>query len=205
MFHHIPEPVQERMAYLEALDARDRVDGTPRSARLRQIPPETGRFIALMAAAAPPGQVLEIGASGGYSSLWLGLACRARGARLVTFERGGEKAARARETYARAGMDGTIHLVHGDALEHLPAYEQIAFCFLDIEKDLYPACYDLVVPRLVPGGMLLADNFTSHAEELQPLLEKILADDRLDALVVPIGKGVLLGRRVGVGPAAPLA
>jgi predicted O-methyltransferase YrrM len=198
MFHHIPELVRERMAYLEALDARDRVDGSPRSARLRQIPPETGRFIALMAAAAPPGQILEIGTSGGYSSLWLGLACQARGARLVTFESAGDKAARARETFAQAGMEKTIHLVHGDAREHLPAYEGIAFCFLDIEKDQYPTCYELVVPRLVPGGLLLADNFTSHADELQPLLEKIHADDRLDALVVPIGKGVLLGRRTNV-------
>jgi predicted O-methyltransferase YrrM len=202
MFHHIPEPVQQRMAHLEALDARDRLDGTPRSQRLRQIPPETGRFIALLAAAAPPGQILEIGASGGYSSLWLGLACKARGARLITFEMMEEKVALARETLAQAGLDESIQIVHGDALECLPTYERIAFCFLDIEKEHYPACYELVLPRLVPGGLLLADNFTSHAAELQPLLTKILADDRLDALVVPIGKGVLVGRRAGIGFAA---
>ncbi len=198
MFHPIPQPVQDRMAYLEALDARDRGDGTPRSQRLRQIPPETGRFIALMAATAPPGQFLEIGTSAGYSSLWLGLACRARGAHLVTFEVMEEKAALAHETFARAGMEGTIELVRGDALENLPQVEGIAFCFLDIEKEHYPACYELILPRLVPGGLLLADNFTSHADELQPLLEKIYADDRLDALVVPIGKGVLVGRLTDV-------
>ena len=198
MFHHIPQPSQERMAYLEARDSRDREDGTPRSQRLRQIPPATGRFIALMAAAAPPGQILEVGTSAGYSSLWLGLACRARGGRLITFEVMEDKAARARETFARAGLDEAIQLVHGDALEHLPAYERISFCFLDIEKELYPACYELVLPRLVPGGLLLADNFTSHAAELQPLLTRILADNRLDALVVPIGKGVLVGRLSGV-------
>ncbi len=204
MFHDIPKPIKDRMAYLEGLDTRDRVDGTARRERLRQVPPETGRFLALMAAAAPSGQFLEIGASGGYSGLWLGLACRARGARLVTFEIDGAKAARARETFTRAGLGDVVQLVDGDALEHLPQYEGIAFCFLDIEKELYRACYDLVVPRLVPGGFLLADNFTSHAAELEPLLAYILADKRLDALVVPVGKGVLLGRRAGLGRAAGL-
>ena len=50
MFHPIPKPMLDRMAYLEAVDARDREDGTPKAQRLRQIPPETGRFLALLAA-----------------------------------------------------------------------------------------------------------------------------------------------------------
>jgi predicted O-methyltransferase YrrM len=49
MFHTIPPSVLNRMAYLEAIDARDRQDGTPKAQRLRQIPPETGRFLALLA------------------------------------------------------------------------------------------------------------------------------------------------------------
>ena len=66
----------ERMQYLEAIDARDRLDGTPQTRRLRQIVPETGRFLTLLAASAHAGQVLEVGTSGGYSGLWLCLACR---------------------------------------------------------------------------------------------------------------------------------
>ncbi|HJS29992.1 MAG TPA: hypothetical protein VJ768_10245, partial [Anaerolineales bacterium] len=105
MFHQVPDSVQRRMHYLEEVDARDRGDGTPRLDRLRQISPETGRLVAMLAAAAPPGQVLEIGASGGYSSLWLGLACRQRGDRLVTFEILGSKAALARETLEAAQFE----------------------------------------------------------------------------------------------------
>ncbi len=74
MFHDIPPSVTRRMRALEAQDARDRVDGTHQKRRLRQVPPETGRFLALMAAAAPPGMVVEIGTSAGYSSLWIALA-----------------------------------------------------------------------------------------------------------------------------------
>ena len=82
MFADIPQPIAAEMSRLEELDGRDRVDGTPRLERLRQIPPETGRFISLLAAAAPAGHRIEIGTSAGYSTLWLVLA----GAPITTFE-----------------------------------------------------------------------------------------------------------------------
>ena len=86
MFHEIPEPILRKMVALESRDAADRLDGTPRLDRLRQIPPETGRFLALLAASAPDGAWIEIGTSAGYSALWLVLACRATGRILTTFE-----------------------------------------------------------------------------------------------------------------------
>jgi caffeoyl-CoA O-methyltransferase len=195
MFHDIPPLVQERMVFLEAVDARDRLDGTPKARRLRQIPPETGKLLALLAAGAPPGLVLEIGTSGGYSSLWLALACRARGDRLISFEEDANKVALARQNFQLAGVQELIQVVQGNALDLLPHYPGVAFCFLDIEKDVYTACYQSVVPNLVPGGLLCADNVISHAEELEQFLEDVEADPRLDALVVPVGKGVLVCRR----------
>lgn len=86
MFHNIPPGMARRMRDLEEIDARDRDDGTPRLERLRQVPPETGRFIALLAAAAPPGMVIEVWTSAGYSAMWLALACRETGRSLATFE-----------------------------------------------------------------------------------------------------------------------
>ena len=195
MFHSIPEPILARMAYLEDLDRRDRQDGTPRMQRLRQVPPESGRFLALMAAAAPPGPVLEIGTSAGYSTLWLALACRARRDRVTTFELLPAKVRLAQETFAAAQVEDAVELVAGDALAHLETFSAIAFCFLDAEKELYAPVYELVVARLAPGGLFLADNLLSHAEELAPFREAALADPRLDALVAPVGKGILLARR----------
>ncbi len=61
MFHNIPTAIIERMRYLEAIDAKDRQDGTERLQRLRQIPAETGKFIAMLAASAPKGDYIEIG------------------------------------------------------------------------------------------------------------------------------------------------
>ncbi len=197
MFNDTPRPLLDRMRELEEIDARDRADGTPRLQRLRQITPETGRFLALLAAAAPPGRYIEIGTSAGYSTLWLALACRQVGRRLTTFEILDEKAMLARQTIAAAGVDDVVELVHGDALAHLPNCGGVSFCFLDAEKEVYAECYEAVLPNLVPGGILVADNAISHRETLQPLLDRALTDDRVDALVVPIGKGELVCRKKG--------
>ena len=129
MFQDIPEQIQQRMKVLEEIDNRDRTDGTDRMARLRQIPPDTGRFIALLAATAPPGQLVEIGTSAGYSTLWLALACREMGRTITTFEILDDKAEMALETFAKAEVTDVVKLIHGDALMHLPNMREIAFCF----------------------------------------------------------------------------
>ncbi|PID86678.1 MAG: methyltransferase [Chloroflexi bacterium] len=192
MFHMISEAMQERMHYLEEMDAQDRQDGTAHLKRLRQIPPETGQFLALMAAGARNGRYLEIGTSAGYSTMWLSLA----GKPVTTYEVLPEKVALAQETFKQAGLAEQITLIHGDARAHLSAVEDVAFCFLDAEKDVYEACYDLLVPRMVSGGILICDNALSHQEVLQPFVARVLADHRVDAMVVPIGKGELLVRKI---------
>ena len=197
MFHTISTAMRDRMSYLEQIDARDRVDGTPRLERLRQIPPETGKFLALLAASAPAGAWVEIGASAGYSTMWLSLAARAVGKRIITFEVLEEKVRLARETFRLAGIEDVVQLVAGDALDHLRDMPEIGFCFLDAEKELYGECYELVVPRLVAGGLLIADNAINHRETLAPMLARALSDERVDAMIVPIGKGELVCRKIG--------
>lgn len=196
MFHNIRPSILARMQYLEMIDAQDRQDGTPRRNRLRQIPPETGRFLALLLAGAPEGAVLEIGTSAGYSTLWLALACEMQQRQVVTFELLAEKARIARETFQAAEVADIVTLVEGDALDNLPRYEQIGFCFLDAEKEIYEACYEAIVPKLVPGGLLVADNAVNHREALKPMIAKALKDERVDALIIPIGKGELVCRKV---------
>ncbi len=196
MFHSIRQSILARMQYLEQIDTKDREDGTPRFQRLRQIPPETGKFLALLAASAPEGTYLEIGTGAGYSTLWLALACEMLGRSITTFELLPEKAILARETFQVAQVEGVIELVEGDARHYLSQYDNIAFCFLDAEKEVYGECYEAVIPRLVKGGLLIADNAISHRELLKPVLDRALTDERVDALIVPIGKGVLVCRKV---------
>ena len=195
MFNDLSAATLERMHELEVRDEHDRDDGTPHLERLRQITPDTGRFIALWAASAPKGAMIEVGTSAGYSALWLAQACRLNERTLTTFEILPEKARLAIETFLITGVTDVVHLVEGDFLQHAEEFDDIAFCFLDAEKDVYEACYDVVVPKMVPGAILIADNATSHRDDLQSMIDRVLADDRVDAMVATVGKGELVCRR----------
>ncbi len=195
MFESISPAMLSRMRELEAIDLRDRTDGTPNRQRLRQIPPEVGKFLAILAASAPAGPCLEIGTSAGYSTLWLALAASATARRVTTFEIDAEKVELARATFAAAGVADLIDLEPGDALTHLHEHNGVGFCFLDCDKDLYLPCYELVLPRMVPGAILVADNAISHAAAVRPMLDRAMSDNRVDAVLVPIGSGELLCRK----------
>lgn len=196
MFEKISNSMRERMNYLEKLDERDRTDGTERINRLRQIPPDTGKFLAIIAANCPEGDFVEIGTSAGYSTMWISLAAIEKERTIKTYELLPEKIKLARETFRLAEIENYVQLIEGDAVENLKKLdEEIAFCFLDTEKELYEQCYDIAVPKLAKGGVLVADNAINHYETLKPMIEKALKDDRVDSLIVPIGKGELVCRK----------
>ena len=92
-------------------------------------------------------------------------------------------------------MDHIIELVADDARKHIERFNEIAFCFLDAEKKVYGEIYETVIPRLVKGGLLVADNAINHRKALQTMLDRVLSDERVDALIVPIGKGELVCRK----------
>jgi caffeoyl-CoA O-methyltransferase len=197
MFHDMPDRTRERMAYLERLDARHRkIDTLDHFDRLRQVPPATGKFLALLAAGAPKGKWLELGTSGGYSTMWLALAAREAGRTIITFEISPAKAELARGTFEAAGIEDLVGLVEGDALKYLGRYDKVAFCFMDLEKRLYVRAYEAVVPNLVRGGLLVADNVISHRDDVAPALRRAFADKRVDAQIVPVGSGLLVARKV---------
>jgi predicted O-methyltransferase YrrM len=94
-------------------------------------------------------------------------------------------------------MTDAVEVVEGEARQVLLTMKDIAFCFLDAEKEIYGECYDLVVPRMTAGGILVADNAINSRDVLQPMLERALSDPRVDGVIVPIGKGVLMCRKAG--------
>lgn len=195
MFEKITISMQERMRYLEEIDKRDRLDGTERLKRLRQIPPETGKFLALLAANCPCGEFVEIGTSAGYSSLWISLALQNREEKLITFEVLPEKVNLAKETFLVSQVNDKIQLIEGDFLQKYELISNVAFCFLDCEKNLYEKCFDKIADKLVSGGMLIADNAINHYDYLKGMINKAESDNRFDCLTVPIGKGEFICRR----------
>ncbi|TFG21418.1 MAG: O-methyltransferase [Promethearchaeota archaeon] len=194
MFHDIPSKILARMAFLEEEDARDRKKVISKLKRLRQIPPESGKFLALTASSAPPGKMIEIGTSAAYSTLWLSLAAKERAQKIDTFEVLIEKYNLALETVKVTETYDYIRVNFGNAMDLLKPFEEVAFCFLDAEKEDYKEFYNLIIPKMVKGGIFLADNVISHYKDVKPMLDIALQDPRVDALIVPIGKGILMCR-----------
>jgi predicted O-methyltransferase YrrM len=188
VFHDISPNMQQVMRALEEQVARDQPS-------LRSVSEEVGRCLALLAISAPQGAFLELGSSGGYSSLWLSLAARARGVTLTTVDLNEKKVALARENIGRAGAADSVEVRHGDALDYATRFENIAFCFSDIEPpELNAKVYEKVVPRLVPGGWLVIDNVTSPRIQTE-LLNRAEKDPRVDSVLLPFPKGDLICRK----------
>lgn len=194
--HLIPSVVRAAMAALEVRDTADREDGTPQSRRLRAISPEVGRFLLTLALANGSRTIVEVGTSSGYSTLWLALAARQLDGRVITFEIDPAKVELARATFAEAGVEDVVDLRPTDGVAGLAAMAVSAdLVFLDSEKDDYARLLEPAILALRPGGLLVADNLTSHEEDLAGFRDAALADPRLTGLVVPIGRGELVAVR----------
>jgi predicted O-methyltransferase YrrM len=167
-------------------DARE----TERPRRMLNITPDTGRLLWILVRSARASRILEVGTSNGYSTIWLADAARAAGGRVVTLEANAGKLALARGNFERAGVADVVDIVEGpaaDTLRSLPG--PFDFVFLDADRASYATYLDLVVPRLVPGGLLVADNVVSHAGELADYLARVKSHPSLFSVTVPVGNG----------------
>ena len=188
MFSEIPAEMLQVMRELEDQTARDQ-----RS--LRSVDTGVGRLLALLAMSAPSGVFVELGSSGGYSSLWLSLAARAKGVTLTTVDLDEKKVALAQENISRAGAADVVKVCHGNAFDYATSFEKLAFCFSDIEPpEANAKIYELIVPRLLPGGWLVIDNVTSPRNQTE-LLKRAETDPRVDSVFLPFPKGDLICRK----------
>jgi predicted O-methyltransferase YrrM len=181
------------LALLDAL-ARfgDENDGreTERPRRMLNVTPDTGRLLWILVRSSRATRLLEVGTSNAYSTIWLADAARAAGGRVTTLERNPAKATLARENLGRAGLLDHVEIVEGAAAETLPRLPgPFDFVFLDADRPSYRLYLDLALPRLRVGGLLVADNVVSHADELQDYLTRVKSHPDLFSVTVPIGKG----------------
>jgi caffeoyl-CoA O-methyltransferase len=181
------------LSRLEAQDAGERAAGLPSERRSRQVEPTTGRFLFALAAAQAGIEVLEIGGSRGYSSIWLAAGARVLGGRVVSLEQDPEKCAAWHSNVSEAGLEEWVDLVEGDAFETLGRAEDVFdLVFLDAEKDDYEALFALARPLLEPGGLVVADNVLSHSDPLAAYSAARQADPMLSSVTLPLDRGLEL-------------
>jgi caffeoyl-CoA O-methyltransferase len=179
------------LARLEEEDRAEREAGVPSEKRARQVAPTTGRFLFALAASQAGIEVLEIGGSRGYSSIWLAAGARVLGGRLVSLEHDPEKCARWRANITDAGLEEWAELVEGDAFVILRDIADIFdLVFLDAEKADYEALFALARPLLEPGGLVVADNVISHADPLGAYSAARQADPTLSSVTITLDRGL---------------
>jgi predicted O-methyltransferase YrrM len=175
-------------------DARE----TERPRRMLNITPDTGRFLWILARAARATRILEVGTSNAYSTIWLADAARATGGRVITLERDPNKVRLARENLARAGVARWVEVREGPAAETLAGLPgPFDLVFLDADRASYRTYLELAVPRLAPGGLLVADNVVSHRPELEDFLARVKTHPELLSVTVPVGKGEEVALKLG--------
>ena len=184
------------LAVLERLrqeDAEEREQGVARELRARAVAPTTGRFLFSLVAPQNACEVLEVGGSRGYSSIWLAAGVRILGGRVLSLEHDPAKCEAWRRNVADAGLEEWAELVEGDAFETLPEIADIFdVVFIDAEKEDYERLFELARPKLEPGALVVADNVLSHEETLGAYSRSRQADPGLVSVTVPLDRGLEL-------------
>lgn len=147
---------------LHEQDAAERAAGLPQEARICAVTPPTGAFLYAVILALRPRLIFEAGSAVGYSTIWLALAARSYGGRVIGSEIRPERVAQANANLAAAGLADIATVLEGDAAELVQKYTGIELLFLDAEKDDYGRLFLAAFDRVVPGGLILADNVISH-------------------------------------------
>jgi caffeoyl-CoA O-methyltransferase len=187
--------------------AAETVSAFPDAAGM-QIGPEQGAFMTMLTRLVGARRAIEIGTFTGYSAICIARGL-ADGGQLTCCDVSDEWTSMARRYWQRAGLADRIDLQLRPALETvraLPAAAIFDLAFIDADKPGYVGYWDEVVPRIRPGGLILADNTLSSGRVANPAIadervpvrafnDHALADDRVDLVLLSIGDGLTLARK----------
>jgi predicted O-methyltransferase YrrM len=159
---------------------------------------EDGRFLRVLIAARGAKSILEIGAASGYSGIWLGLGARESGGRVVAIEYDPQRAKEAAANITAAGLTDVVQVIHGDAFKEIPKLPgTFDFVFLDAWKPDYKKFFDMVYPRLNPGGVFTAHNVVNKKSEMEPFLAAVQKHSGLFTTIVsPSSEGISVSYKI---------
>jgi predicted O-methyltransferase YrrM len=189
----LDDRVRRVLRRLEAEDEAERAEGLPSAVRSRAVAFSTGRFLYALCAPQTDCEVLEIGGSRGYSTIWMAAAVRILGGRVVSLEHDPLKIEAWRRNVEEAGLEETAELIEGDAFRSLAELDDVFdVVFLDAEKADYERLFALARPKLEPGALVVADNVLSDVDVLAGYSAARQADPTLLSVTVPLDRGLEL-------------
>jgi len=189
----LDDQVRAVLARLEEEDADERARGLPGAVRSRQVARTTGQFLFSFVAPQTACEVLEVGGSRGYSTIWLAAGVRHFGGRVLSLEHDPAKVDAWERNIAAAGLGDCAQLIEGNAFESLARIDDVFdVAFLDAEKDDYEALFPLARGKLEPGAVVIADNVLSHVDALGAYSAARQRDPTLESVTLPLDRGLEL-------------
>lgn len=165
---------------------------------LLRVGPDTGRLINILAAGAGAKRMLELGTSYGYSTIWLAEAAARTGGKVVSLDLAAAKQAHALQMLKRAGLEARVELICGDALAILGGLDgPFDFVLIDLWKDLYVPCLELISPKLAPGAILVADNMLrpeAARADANAYRARIHTYPDMESVLLNVGSGIEVSR-----------
>ena len=161
------------------------------SRKFLNLEPATAELVAMLLRIAGVRNLLEIGTSNGYSTIWLASTIGPRGGRVTSIDRDAGKHAMARQNLAAVDLLRYVDLVQGDATEIAARLPGPFDClFFDADRVSAPKQLDILLPKLSLPALLLADNATSHPDQIAGYLARVEAIEGISHTIVPVGKGL---------------
>ncbi len=198
-FKLFPTNIQEILMSLEEKDREERKSRLEISIRLRQIPRETGEFLFQFLLSIVNKKTfvgLEIGSSGGYSTIWQGVALKMKNmGHLYSLDHDPKKYQVALKNITASQLMDYVTLRNVDAKTYInESSENFDYIFLDAEKEDYFEFYNLLKENTHSGTVLIADNVISHGKDIKNFLTAIHNDKQVTSIINPVGKGLAIVR-----------
>lgn len=199
--------IEKVLLELEALDKNVLAFGVPRellghyiprdSKFLWSVPRSTGMFLHELVLMYQPNQILEVGTSAGYSTIWLASAAQSYGGHVHTIERFAPKVELARKYIEQAGLSSGVSHYSGDASAVFSSWGvsmQFDFVFMDANKKQYVNHLKLIESFLIPGALIVADNILDHPEMVSKYVDYVTGNEKYDSMMLNIDNGLLISR-----------
>ena len=180
------------LAGLEAHGIKNDEHATSYASKYLNLEKAAAELISLFIKIKQPKNILEIGTSNGYSTIWFAAAINENG-KIVTVEISANKISEARANFQKAGLLHKIELVHSDAATFFQANDvKYDIIFLDANRKEYIGYVEQIKSSLRPGGLIICDNAISHQAELADFQRHLADSDKFESMTIPVGKGVIV-------------
>jgi len=174
-------PQEDRQKTIDALLA----DLEGKAGQYWNVPREDGKLLNMLVKMTGAKRALEVGTANGYSGIWIGLGLEATGGQLTTIEINAEKAKEARANFEKVRLADRIKVVEGDAHKVVRELEgPFDFVFIDAEMGNDLDYFNVLFPKLSPGGVILRHNAITYANTMKDYLETVKKHPELDTVIL---------------------